>query len=436
MRCLSTIVLVVLGPWALADDPGFANWPHWRGPLNNGTAPLADPPIHWDTNTNIRWKTPLEGRGSATPIVWGDRIFVVTAIPTDRPGEPPAVNARFEKRTEPPAVLHQFVVLCFDRHTGKVLWRQIAAERVPHEGHHQTHSYAAGSPTTDGQHLYVSFGSFGIYCYDFDGHQKWRRDLGLINSRLGWGEAVTPVVHRDSLLLNWDTEAESSLICLDARTGETKWKTPREEKTTWNTPLVVTHGGQEQVVVNGTKAIRAYELATGKLIWECRGMTVNPIPSAVAAGDVVYVMSGYQGTAARAIRLGGHGDITDTNQIVWKHDRGTPYVPSPLLLGQRLWFTQANANLLTVVDTASGKPVIDRERLPGVTNFYASPSAAAGRVYLVDRAGTTLVLKAGDKVEVLATNKLGDGIDASPVLVGKQLILRGEKFLWCIEEQK
>jgi outer membrane protein assembly factor BamB len=429
------ICLILLVPQTRADDPRLANWPHWRGPLDNGTAPLADPPIHWDANTNIRWKAPLEGRGSATPIAWGERVFLVTAIPTDRQGEPPAVDPRFEKKTTPPAKIHQFVVFCFDRNSGKEIWRQIAAERVPHEGHHQTSSYAAGSPTTDGTNLYVSFGSFGVYCYDFDGHLKWQRDLGLINSRLGWGEAVTPVVHGDSLLLNWDTEGDSALICLNTKTGDEKWRSKRDEKSSWNTPLVVSHDGQWQVVVNGTNAICAYELATGKEIWRCGGMTVNAIPSAVTAGGIVYLMSGYQGTAARAIRLGGHGDLTDSASVLWRHDRGTPYVPSPLLLGNRLWFTQANSNLLTVLDTATGKPVLDRERLPGVTNFYASPSAAAGRVYFVDRGGTTLVLKAGDKLEVLALNKLDDGVDASPVFVGKQLFLRGEKFLWCIEEK-
>jgi outer membrane protein assembly factor BamB len=435
MRRFVLSVFLFTGP-VFADDPTLANWPNWRGPLNTGIAPQADPPIRWDANTNIRWKVPLEGRGSATPIVWDDLVFLVTAIPTDRPGEPPAVNPRFEKRTQPTPMVHQFVVLCLDRNTGKTIWRQVAAERVPHEGHHQTHSYAAGSPTTDGKHLYVSFGSFGVYCYTLDGQLKWQRDLGLINSRLGWGEAVTPVVHGNSLLLNWDTEGESSLICLDAGTGATKWKTKHDEKTSWNTPLVVNHNGRDQVVVNGTKAIRCYDLATGEELWTCGGMTLNAIPSAVANGDVVYLMSGYQGMAARAIRLGGHGDITDTPFVLWRHDRGTPYVPSPLLLNDRLWFTQANNNLLTVLDTATGKPILDRERMPGVTNFYSSPSSAAGRVYFVDRAGTTLVLKAAEKLDVLGINKLDDGVDASPVLVGKQLLLRGEKFLWCIEETK
>jgi outer membrane protein assembly factor BamB len=435
MRCLAFAASLAFVSVALAEEPRLADWPQWRGPHSNGTAPLADPPINWDANTNIKWKAPLEGKGSATPIVWGNRVFVLTAAATDRIGEQPQLDPRFQKRTQASNRVHQFAVTCLDRNTGKQLWRKVAAERVPHEGHHQSHSYCGSSPATDGKHLYVSFGSFGIYCYDFDGNLKWQRDLGLMNTRLGWGEAVTPALHGQSLVLNWDQEENAALICLDAKTGETRWKVDRDEITTWSTPLIVHHGGIDQVIANGSNRIRAYDLADGKLLWECGGMTRNPIPSPVISGDVVYLMSGYQGTAARAIRLGGQGDLTNSAHVLWKHDRGTPYVPSPLLLGNRLWFTQANGNLLTVLDTETGKPVIDRERLPGVNNFYASPASAAGRIYLVDRAGTTLVLKAGDKVEVLATNKLGDAIDASPVLVGKQLLLRGEKFLWCVEEK-
>lgn len=418
-----------------AADPGMAYWPAWRGPLANGTAPEANPPIRWDASTNVRWKAPLEGRGSATPIVWADRVFLVSAIATDKSGHPPEIRNALDKRTQPPQVYYRFVVTGLDRNTGAVAWRHVAAEKVPHEGHHETHSYAAGSPATDGTHLVVSFGSFGVFCYDLAGHLKWQRELGLIQSRLGWGEAVTPVIHGDCVLLNWDGEAESSLFCLNLETGDIRWRTPRPEKSSWNTPLVVTNGGASQVIVNGTGRIRSYDLATGKELWQCGGMTANAIPSIVSANGVVYAMSGYRGTAARAIRIDGRGELSDSDKVLWKHNQGTPYVPSPLLLYGRLWFTQANNNMLTVLDAATGKPIIDRERLPGVTSFYASPAAGGGRIYFVDRAGTTVVLKAADRLEVLATNELDDPVDASPALVGKQLFLRGTKFLWCLEER-
>jgi outer membrane protein assembly factor BamB len=441
---LAKHTLVVLGLCLLvvtarAEDfsqARLANWHHWRGPLAIGTSPEADPPVTWNEKTNIKWKAPLPGRGSATSIVWGDRIFVLSAVQTDRvatPNELPQPDLRFEKKTSAPPKYYQFLVLCFDRVTGHLRWQRTAAERVPHEGHHPTHSYAAGSPTTDGRFLYVSFGSFGIYCYDLDGTLIWQRDLGRLNTRLGWGEAVTPVVYGDSLLLNWDQEADSALYCLDTKTGKTKWKADRQEKTSWNTPLIVEHKDRTQVVVNGTERIRGHNLSTGKVLWECGGMTVNAIPTPVSSDGVVYCMSGYKGSAACAISLDAVGDITDTAKVLWRHAKGTPYVPSPLLVGNRLYFTQANSAILTTLDIKSGKPLIDQERLPNQTSFYSSPVAAAGRIYLVDQQGTTLVLKQSDKLEVLARNQIDDHFDASPALAGRQLFLRGERFLYCIE---
>jgi outer membrane protein assembly factor BamB len=368
--------------------------------------------------------------------VWRDQVFIVTAIDTGRhPDTLPVVKAdpRFEKKTEPPDTVHQFVVLSFDRQTGRLRWRQIATEQVPHEGRHPTHSYAAGSPMTDGRFLYVSFGSRGIYCYDLEGKLQWQRDLGRLNTRLGWGEAVTPVVHGDTLIVNWDQEAGSYIIALDARTGKTRWKVDRDEPTSWATPLVIEHNGRTQVIVNGTNRVRSYDLASGRVIWECGGQTLNAIPSPVAGDRVVFCMTGYRGAAVYALPLDASGDLTKSDQVIWHYGRGTPYVPSPLLTGGRLYFTQANDSLLTCLDAKTGKPLIDRERLPTLTSLYASPVAAADRIYFVGREGTTVVLKQSDKLELLATNRLDDPIDASPAIAGKQLFLRGEKYLYCIE---
>jgi outer membrane protein assembly factor BamB len=439
-RCLAALLLA-LASAALLPAADFAtdkaaNWHHWRGPNADGSAPAADPPTKWDATTNVRWKADLPGRGSATPIVWGDRVFVLTAVKTDRratPAELPKADPQLERKTTAPTHFYQFLVLGFDRTTGKKLWEKVAAEMVPHEGHHDSHSYAAGSPTTDGRFLYASFGSFGTYCYDLDGNLKWARDLGRLNTRLGWGEAVTPVVHGDSLLLNYDQEANSKLYCLDAATGKDRWVANRDEKTTWSTPLVTEYGGKTQVVTNGTALVRSYDLATGELLWSCAGMTVNPIPSPVRVGDSVVCVSGYRGAAAISIPLASKGALGAAGKVNWRYAADTPYVPSPALVGDRLWFTKANDAVMTVLDAKTGKPVVRGERLPQVRSFYASPVAAAGRVYFVDRAGTTVVLKAGDEVEVLAVNKLDDPIDASPVPVGKQLFLRSAKYLYCIE---
>ena len=423
---------------AAADADPLANWPHWRGPLADGSAPNANPPVKWDATTNVRWKAEIRGKGSSTPVVWGDRVFVTTAVKTDRvakPDELPVPDPKFKLVPPPPTNFYKFVVLCYDRGTGKLLWEKVAAERLPHEGTHETHSYAGGSPTTDGKFLYLSFGSAGTFCYDFDGNQKWKRDLGVMHTRLGWGEAVTPVIAGGSLLVNYDQEADSALYCLDAATGKDRWVAKRDEKTTWNVPLVVEFGGKTQVVTSGTTRVRSYDLATGDLIWQCARMTVNPIPSPVRVGDSVVCMSGYKGSAVVSVPLGSTGDLGTDGKVNWRYGTGTPYVPSPAVVGSRLYFTGGNGEMLTVLDAKTGKPVIDQERLPQVKSFYGSPATAAGRVYFTDRSGVTVVLKAGDALDVLSVNKLGEPVDASPVLVGKQLFLRGERTLFCIEER-
>src|SRR5437016_8677120 len=197
MSMLTLILSLFLAATPSSEDV-LHNWHQWRGPLATGVAPTADPPLKWNAQTNIKWKTPIPGKGSATPIVWGDRIFIPTAVDAKRPiadSELPKIDPRFERKTQSPGTYHQFIVLCIDRQTGKVRWQQVATEQVPHEGHHPTHSYAAASSTTDGKYLYVSFGSRRLYCYDLDGHLQWQRDLGKMITRLGWGEGISPVIH-------------------------------------------------------------------------------------------------------------------------------------------------------------------------------------------------------------------------------------------------
>lgn len=439
---LLLFALSLICPAAYGDD--FAaqqldNWHQWRGPLANGTSPHGKPPLKWDAKTNIKWKTDLPGLGTSTPIVWGDLVFVLTAIDTGREGAPadiPKANPQFKKRTKPPATYHQFVVLAIDRNSGKIRWKQVAAEAVPHEGHHPTHSYAAYSPTTDGKFLYVSFGSRGLFCYDFDGKLVWKRtDLPRLETRLGWGEATSPVVHGDALIVLWDQEGPSHLYVLDKRTGKTRWQVDREEVTTWNTPLVIDYKGRTQIIVPATKFIRSYDLADGRVLWKCGGLTVNCIPSAVRYGDSVICMSGYRGAAAFRIPLDAQGDVSGTDKILWTYKRGTPYVPSPLLTGDRLYFTQTNEPLLTCLNAKTGAVVFDRERLRALSSLYGSPTEADGRIYITDRDGTTMVLERGDALKVLSVNRLDEPIDASPGVVGKQLFLRGARHLYCIESE-
>lgn len=417
-----------------------ANWAQWRGPSANGTAPGGNPPIEWNETKNIRWKREIPGKGSASPIVWGNKLFLLTAVPTDRPAEKSAAQTPAEAPSEgrrlaldAPTVYYQFRVMCLDRMTGDILWDQVANEAVPHEGGHPTNSFASGSPITDGRRLYVSFGSFGIYCYDLDGHLQWKRDLGRMETRNDFGEGSSPALFGDTLVLTWDQEANSFITALDAETGETRWKVDRDEPTTWATPLITEYQGVTQVITNGTNRVRSYDLRTGELIWACGGQFTNPIASPVRFQDLAIAMTGYRGYAVYAVPLSACGDVTDTESIAWKRGDAGPYISSPVLYEGILYFTKSRDAILYGVHPGNGTAIIEQERIPGLGTLYSSPVAAAGRLYFTDRDGKTVVLKHGPKLEVLATNELPEVIDASPAIVGSQLYMRGEKHLYCIE---
>ncbi|MSR56409.1 MAG: hypothetical protein EXS05_01895 [Planctomycetaceae bacterium] len=435
-----------LGVWLIAAVASGAevelpvsiaqNWHQWRGPLATGVAPLANPPITWDENTNVQWKVRIPGDSTATPIVWGDQIFLTTAIMTDREIElppPPADPPENPFNIQRPKNFYRFVVMCVDRRTGETRWQHMAKEEVPHEGHHPHASFAMSSPMTDGKHLYVNFGSRGVYCYDLAGNQKWGRDLGKMHVYNYFGEGSAPVVHGDSLVVNRDHEGGSFITVLDAHTGESRWKVDRDENTSWATPLVVDHNGRTQVIVSGTNRVRSYDSKTGEVIWECGGQVLQCIPCPVTDGRLVFVMTGYTGNALYAIPLDSSGDITDTDKIAWKRNEpGTPYVPSPLLYGELLCFTGSINGIYSCLDATTGTPIIDRKRVEGISNIYASPVAAADHIYLTNRDGTTVVVKRNTEFEILATNKLDDRFDASAAIVGNQILLRGKEFLYCI----
>ncbi len=419
------------------------HWPQWRGPAADGVAPTGKPPLEWSEEKNIKWKSPIAGAGHSTPIIWGDRIFVLTAVPGQSapvaaPATPPPAEGQRgggRGRGEAPTTEYSFDLVCLDRNTGRELWRKTCRKEVPHEGHHQTNTYASGSPVTDGKHVWVHYGSRGVFCFTVEGQLVWEKDFGKMRTRNGFGEGSSPALADGKLIILWDTEAGSWIAALDAKTGNQVWKQDRDEPTTWSTPLIVEHGGKKQIVVNATKAVRSYDVATGELIWHCAGQTVNAIPSPVTDGEMLYVMSGFRGNAAFGIQLGGKGDLAASPFVKWKLDRGTPYVPSPLLYENTLYFLQGNEGIFSAVNAKTGAVYFQQERLPGIRGVYASPVAAGGRIYLASREGVTLVLEPGKTVKVLATNKLADPIDASPVVIGNDLYLRTHTHLYCIAEK-
>ncbi len=433
-------------PTALADslpttDAPVAdqNWHQWRGPEANGVARAAKPPVEWSEEKNVRWKVTIAGQGNASPIVWGDKVFLLTAIDTQRvdPNRPkPEDQPKRVFGITHPNTFYKFDVLCLDRNTGKELWRQTATERVPHEGTHRDADFASASPTTDGKRLYCWFGSAGLYCYDLNGKKLWERELGKAYVGASLGEGCSPVVYGDRLVIVRDHARKSSVEVLNAKTGDTIWKKDRDEPNAWATPSVIEHRGKTQIITAASNFIRSYDLENGDVIWQCGGLTGNVTPCPIVDGDVVYCMSGYEGYSLLALPLDAKGDITDSEMIIWSKNKGTPYVPSPVLYDGTLYFTQSSQAILTALDAKTGNTVIERNRLPKMKGIYSSPVAADGKIYFTGRGGTSLVLKSSGKLEIVATNKLNDEFHASPALVGTQLFLRGRKSLYCIEEVK
>ncbi len=422
------------------DEHYARNWPQWRGPTGNGVAPFANPPLEWSETSNIKWKAPVSGQGHATPVIWENQVFILSAVPAPAAtpasaNPPPAAGGRRGPSFgggPAPTQAFDFTIFSYDRGTGKIRWRQVCREAVPHEGKRDDNTFASGSPVTDGSHVYAFFGSRGLYCFDMEGNLKWQKDFGKMRTRNSFGEGASPALGEKAIVVVWDEEGDSWIAAFDKRNGNELWKQARDEQTGWSTPLLVDHNGATQVVVNATGAVRGYDLATGKPLWECRGQTANAIPSPVAGDGVVYVTSGFRGNALYAIKLGRTGNLSGTDAILWKYNRGTPYVPSPLLYENKIYCCQLNNPVLSCFDAKTGKPLFLQERLPSLNGVYASPVAAGGRIYLPGRQGKTAVLDNANELKVLATNSLDDKFDASPAAVDDELFLRGHDYLYCI----
>lgn len=414
----------------------LAQWGQWRGPLATGAAPKADPPVEWSETKNIRWKTKLPGLGHSSPVVWGSLVFVTTAEMTGAKKPFTGVTPDGAHNNMNPLFDHQFAVMAIDRQTGAVVWRRTVATRQPHESTHESATWASNSPVTDGEHVLSFFGSNGLYCLDTGGRLLWSRDLGDMQVKHGHGEGASPLLHGETVVVNWDHEGASVIVALAKRTGEELWRQPRDEVTSWATPIVVTHDGQRQVVVSGTRRVRGYDLKTGAVIWEAGGLPGNIVASPVGADGMVFAAGSYEKQTLLAIRLtGAKGELTGTQQIAWQKNRSTPYVPSPLLYDGWLYYLRHYQGVLSRVNAKTGDEPSGPFRLGSVFNIYSSPVAAAGRIYVTDRNGKTLVMSNDAEPKALTLNKLDDRFSASAALVGDAIFLRGEKFLYCIGEK-
>jgi outer membrane protein assembly factor BamB len=419
----------LLGDFFLGDlfDLGFSGqcygqeiadqWGHWRGPTGNGTSATAKPPKEFSQTKGLKWKVPIAGQGSGSPVVWDQRVWVTSAVQSGSGNE------------------FEFRVYCMDRQTGKTLWEQVAVRAKPHEGTHETNGFASASACTDGAMVYASFGSRGVFAYTVDGKFVWSRDFGDMQIRNGFGEGSSPTIAGDLLIVPWDHEGPSMLFAVDKQTGKTVWETKRDEPTCWATPLIASDSqGNMQVIMNGQTAARGYDLKTGKELWRCGGQTQRPCASAVAQDGVAYVASGFRGSYIGAFDLAGRGDLGSSKSVVWSQSKDTPDVASPLLSSGRLFYYKEKTGLLTCVEAKTGKTLYSASRVPGVSRTYASAVAANGCVYLIDRGGSIVVIEDSGTLKVLSSNDVGEGVDATPALAGRELFVRGEKHLFCFSD--
>lgn len=417
-------------------------WGQWRGPNMDGVAPYGDPPIEWSESINIAWRVEIPGRGASTPIVWNDLVILQTAIPAgdDRPSiqeladwQADGTEVYSGEAYIPATQSQQFVVLALSQATGATRWQTVVSEEQPQEGTHPTNTWASASPVTDGEIIVAYFGSAGLYALDMEGRMVWSRSLGKIQTRNGWGGGSSPALFGEHVIVNWDHEGSSFITALDKITGKELWKRSRDEVTSWFTPIVTSREGSPQILTAGAGRIRSYDLQTGDLLWQGPGLTVNSIPTPVVGNNIAYLMSGYKGSRVVAVDLAqADGELDGTSAIAWEYERDAPYVASPLLYQDTLYFTKHLKGILTHLDAKTGENIYGPIRLEALHNIYASPVAAAGRIYIADQDGTVMVLQHGGELEVLAVNRLDDGFDASPAIVGDAIFLRGRRYLYKI----
>ena len=418
------------------------NWPNWRGPANDGHAFEGDPPITWSESENIKWKTAIPGEGNSTPVIWGNQVFITTAIMQGEPPAPeePADDSREGRRrrsgggntmtTGAPANPYNFDVIALDADSGKVLWQKTAATAKPHEGRHPSTTYSPQSAITDGTHVWVSFGSFGVHCYTVSGEHVWSQETGQLKISNQFGEGASAALAGDNLVVVLDQEEASKIVAYNKITGAVVWEDARDEQTTWATPFVADIDGTLQVITSGTLGIRSYNAADGSLLWESPGLQDAVIPMPVIGHGNVYLSSGYQKPTMRAIKLGS--GVLGEEAYAWQVDKNTPYVSSPLLWDDIIYATRGLSGQLSAFNAVTGEVLYERQQLGEIKQIYASPAAVQDRIYIPGRKGNVVVVKKGPQFEILAQNVLEDGFDGSPAIVGDRIYLRGGANLYCI----
>ncbi|HTS26787.1 MAG TPA: PQQ-binding-like beta-propeller repeat protein [Bryobacteraceae bacterium] len=428
-----------------ADSP--SNWPQFRGAGASGIG-NGSPPVEWDgeKGKNILWKTDIPGLGHSSPVIWGDRIFVTSAVPAA--GESALKVGLYGDITPVEGEGPQtFTVYCLDRRSGKILWQREAAGGQPKIKRHPKSTHANPTPATDGKTLVVSFGSEGFYAFDFNGKQIWKKDFGVLDSGYyvvpgaQWGFASSPVIHGDKVVVQADVQKNSFLAALDLATGKELWRTPRADVPTFGTPAVLpyTAGGTNgwQVVVNGWKQIGGYDLATGKELWKLRGGGDIPVPTPVLMDGLIIITSAHGGQRPiYAIRTDAAGELAEGSKgMAWSQQKAGNYMQTPLLLGGLGYFCYDNG-VLTVYQLATGEQLYQQRLGAGTSGFSSSPVAAGDHLYVTNEEGHTYVLSPGREYKLLGENEVGETVMATPAISDGVLYIRARKHLFAVGAKK
>jgi outer membrane protein assembly factor BamB len=444
MRRRTLTVVLCVAAYASASAQ---NWPSFRGPQASGVADGSPTPQNWNVpaSQNVVWKTPVAGLANSSPIVWGNRVFVSTAVGSD-PTAGFKTGLYGDVQPAPDVSKHTWRLIALDKRTGKVIWDRVASEGTPKTKRHPKSSQATPTPVTDGTRVIVSFGSEGLYAYDFDGKLLWKRDLGVLDAGwfydpdYQWGFGSSPIIWKNLVIVQCDIQKNSFVAAFDVVTGQPVWRTDREEIPSWSTPAIFEANGHAELVTQATKFTRGYDPSTGKELWRLSGNSEIAIPTPIIGPGLVIVSNGYTPVQPMfAVKPGAKGDITpkagETKNefIAWSMNRGGPYIPTPVIYKEQLYVLGING-VLTTYDVRTGERVY-QQRLGAGGSFSASPVASDGKIYLASEDGDVFVVKAGPTYELLATNPVGQVVMASPAISDGLIIVRGVKEVIAIGQQ-
>jgi outer membrane protein assembly factor BamB len=425
----------MLLPLLLLLFSGPKDWPGWRGPDSNGVSQLRNIPLEWSAQKNIAWRSTVEGRGHSSPVVWANRVFLTTDIEGEViPGHGPVKHVIGGQPFLHPDSTggnkrHTLKVICFDAESGKLLWSRAAYEGSVYDDVIKFSNYAAPTPVSDGHAVYAWFESQGLYKYDFEGRQLWKTSFGGISTH-GAGPGTSPVLYNDLILLlcDQDNGEASFLAAVSAKDGKIVWKTKRTARVTWTTPLLVQSGGRPQLIVAGSEQVIAYDPRTGKELWSAEGFDGNSVHTPLAGHGMVFVTTGYPNRRTLAYRLQPQ---PGEPRLAWKYEKGTSYIPSPILVGDYLYL-MTNSGMLTCLDARTGVVKYEGKRVPVAVQFTASPVGVEGKILLSSHDGDTFVIQAGPEHEVVRTNPLGEPIYASLAVADDSVYVRTDKALYRI----